>query len=181
MILSITLIGLVFVVLVSAFRRLTLYEEAFGFTWPRLLGHLAVLVLGALLACAIVAVVIGRSSWLPSAVVVIAVVATLGLNAMDPERFVAERNLGRAASGASLDAEELASLSADAIPAIITALPVLPPEQRAPLEERLACTRDGLAADAERGWPASNASRARALELLRAAELGPCPAQPFPG
>ena len=43
-------IGLVLVVLVSAFRRLELYEEAYGFTWPRLLGHLAVLILAALLS-----------------------------------------------------------------------------------------------------------------------------------
>jgi Domain of unknown function (DUF4153) len=172
--LAVTLIGLVSIVLVSAFRRLTLYEEAFGFTWPRLLGHLAVLLLAALLGCAIVAVVTGKVGWLPTAAVVVAVVATLALNAMDPERFIAERNLDRAASGAPLDVQELGSLSADAIPAIVAGLPSLRPATREALEERLPCIRDELAADADRGWPSINAARARALRVLQAAALGSC-------
>jgi hypothetical protein len=173
--LAVTLIALVSVVLVSAFRRLTLYEEAFGFTWNRLLGHLAVVVLAALLGCAVVAVVTGKVGWLPTAAVVLAVVATLALNAMDPERFIAEHNLDRAASGAPLDVRELGSLSADAIPAIVAGLSSLRPQTRVAVEERLACTRDELAADAGRGWPSANAARARALRALHAAALGPCP------
>jgi Domain of unknown function (DUF4153) len=172
--LSVTVIALVMVVLVSAFRRLALYEQAFGFTWPRLLGHIAVVVLAALLVCGVIAVVTGRAAWLPTAALIVAVVVTLGVNAIDPERFMAERNLARGSTGASLDVGELGGLSADAIPPIVEALPSLPRDVRVSVERRLACARDELRDAAGHGWASYDVSRARASTLLGGLALGPC-------
>ena len=63
------LIGLLFlmtlVIVVSALRRLGLYEEAFGFTVDRLLGHAASLYVGALLLAALVLGAAARTDLLP--------------------------------------------------------------------------------------------------------------------
>ena len=61
------LVALSLVVLASAFHRLVLYETAFGYTWPRLIPHTAILLTGAMLACGLVAVFTGRTAWLATA------------------------------------------------------------------------------------------------------------------
>ena len=163
------------IVLASAFRRLVLYETEFGYTWPRLIPHVAILLTGALLACGVVAIVTGRTRWLPTAAVVLGLVGLLGLNAFDPERFIAERNLARAAAGHELDTVELASLSADAAPAIVSALPTLDAAARERLERRLACLRSELHDDIERfGWESFNVARDGAAERLGSLELPAC-------
>ncbi len=58
------LVLLTVVVLVSAFRRLSLYESAYGWTWPRLLGHAVVVFLGASLLCGLAWIVLRRGAWL---------------------------------------------------------------------------------------------------------------------
>ena len=89
------LVGLTLVVLASAFGRLALYEEAYGFTWPRLLVHAAILMLAALLACGLLAVVTGLGAWLPSAALAIALISLGALHVLDAYRFIADRNIDR--------------------------------------------------------------------------------------
>lgn len=167
-----SLVVLTLVVLVSAFRRLTLYESAFGWTWPRLLGHATVVFLGASLVAGLVWIVVRKGSWLPTAVLIAAVAVLLGLNAMDPDRFIAERNLERFEATGLLDVSELTGLSADAAPTLVAALGSLRPTDARILAHDLACERDALAADRDvRSW---NLGRWRGLDALEAADLGPC-------
>ncbi|HEX6399463.1 MAG TPA: DUF4173 domain-containing protein, partial [Actinomycetota bacterium] len=173
--LAATTIALSLIVLASAFRRLVLYESEYGYTWPRLIPHLAILLTGALLACGLVAIVTGRTRWLPTAALVLGFVGLFGLNAFDPERFIAERNLSRAAAGHELDVAELASLSADAAPSIVEALPDLGPSTREPLARHLACLRVELRDEVERyGWGSFNAGRDIAAERLAPITLPSC-------
>jgi hypothetical protein len=168
-------VALTLVVLAGAFRRLVLYETEFGYTWPRLLPHVAILLTGALLLCGLVAIASGRTRWLPTAALVLGFVGVVGLNALDPERFIAERNLARAAAGHELDAAELASLSADAAPPIAEALPRLDGVVRADLERHLACLRDQLRDGSERfGWGSFNVARDTAAARLATLSLPPC-------
>ena len=65
------LCALTLVIVVSALRRLGLYEDAYGFTVTRLLGHAARLWVGAVLVLVVVAGALGRSGWLPRTVLLI--------------------------------------------------------------------------------------------------------------
>jgi hypothetical protein len=160
------------VVLASAFRRLTLYEDTFGWTWPRLAVHATILAVGALLLCGLVAVIRGRVEWLPTAAIAVAVVTLIGFSAMNPDAFIAQRNLERFQRTGDLDVWELRSLSADAVPVLVQALPTLDPCARAEVSALFART----AADAERsGWASWNLGRERADDAI--ATLGePAPA-----
>jgi hypothetical protein len=151
---------------VSAFRRLTLYEGAYGFTWLRILVHATILALGMLLLCAVVGLIRGRGAWLPAAAVVIASASVIGLNLLNLDAFIAERNLARTAAGATLDVQALTALSADAVPSTVAALPQLTSSERHSVEASLACTRDQLDRQASAGWAGTNHARDSAIEIL---------------
>lgn len=174
-VLASVLVGLSLVVLASAFQRLVLYETEFGYTWPRLIGHAAILLTAALLASGLVAVLTGRTSWLPAAALCLGLLTLLGLNLLDAEAFIAERNLARVERGYELDTRELASLSADAVPAIAAAIPELDPSIRPQVERDLSCMRAALRRDVDRfGWSSFNVARDVALERLNPMVLPPC-------
>ena len=162
---ALTLIVCVLIVLASAFRRLALYEQAFGFTWPRLIGHTTVIVLGFLLVCGVVAIVTGRATWLPAAVVGIGVITALGLTTFDPEAFIAERNVARFLATGSIDTSELEHLSADALPPVLAAL-----ERTSDAYERRALIEitESIALEmpADTGWSSWNLARSRAERAL---------------
>ena len=174
-VLSTILVALSLVVLASAFHRLVLYERTFGYTWPRLIPHLAILLTAALLTCGVIAIVSGRTAWLPSAALGLGFVALIGLNLFDPEAFIADRNIARLERSVELDTSELASLSADAVPATVAALSTLDPTTRAVVEQNLSCLREELRDGVERfGWASFNVARDIALEDLNRLALPSC-------
>jgi hypothetical protein len=174
-VLACALVGLLLVVLASAFERLVLYETEFGYTWPRLIPHLAILLTGALLASGLVAIVTGRTAWLPTAALMLGLLGLTGLNLLDPEAFIADRNIARVARGHELDTLELGALSADAVPTIAAALPRLDPSIRYWVERDLSCLREELRAGVERhGWASFNVARDIALERLNPLVLPAC-------
>ena len=161
---ALILVATVVVILVSAFRRLALYEEAYGFTWPRLLGHTAVVALGVLILCGGVAIATGHARWLPVAGLGVLVVTALALTWVDPERFIAERNLDRYHRSGEVDIGELAGLSPDAAPTLVAALPTLEACDRMALHDRLAAEAEALGnTEAGASW---NAARDRARAAL---------------
>jgi hypothetical protein len=145
----------------------------------------AILLTGALLTCGVIAIVSGRTAWLPSAALGLGFVALIGLNLLDPEAFIADRNIARVEPaveprpggqpGVELDTIELASLSADAVPATIAALPTLDPTTRTVVEQNLSCLREELRDGVERfGWATFNVARDIALERLNPLALPSC-------
>lgn len=101
--------------------------------------------------------------------------ALVGLNLLDPDAFIADRNIARVERGHELDTTELASLSADAVPAIADAPPTLGPSTRAVVERDLSCLREELRRGFDRfGWASLNMDRDIALERLNALALLPC-------
>jgi hypothetical protein len=175
LVLASLLVCLSLVVLASAFQRLVLYESEFGYTWPRLIPHAAILLTAALLVCGLVAVLSGRTAWLSTAALGLGVLTLVGLNLLDPEAFIAERNIARVERGYELDATELASLSADAATAIAAALPDLDPSLRPQIERDLSCLRVELRRGVDRfGWASFNFARDVALERLDPLSLPGC-------
>jgi hypothetical protein len=143
------------------------YEQAYGFTRLRLLVSACELWLGLLFVLLLVAGVRLRGGWLAHVALATATLALLGIAILNPDRFIAERNVARFADSGKIDTEYLASLSADAVPA----LQGLPEPQRS-------CALGGIQRDLDQQgpdpWPAWNLGRYRARVLLAANPPGAC-------
>ena len=109
---------LTLVVLFSALKRLGLYEEAYGFTRARFFVHVAIVWLGLVILAVIAAGVRWQGRWLPRAVVGVTAVILLAVNLINPDAFIAHRNLDRYASTGKIDTQYLSTLSLDAVPAL---------------------------------------------------------------
>lgn len=117
-----TLCATSIVVVISAIHRMWVYQQAYGFSVQRLVVIAIELWLGAVFLLIALAGVRMAGRWLPRAVLLAGVVALLGLAAMNPERFIAERNIDRYEQSGVLDVRYLLRLSPDAEPAL-TRLP----------------------------------------------------------
>jgi hypothetical protein len=148
---------LTIIILISAIRRLGLYEEAFGFTHARLLAHIVMLWLGGIFAL-VVTGGMTKTSWLPRAVVVwTAVITIVSSTVVNPDGLIAARNVDRYRQTGELDVRYVSTLSADAVPALAQ----LPPDIRVcalgPIAARLS-DDESLA-----GW---NLGRDKARDIL---------------
>jgi len=124
-------IALTLMIDVVAFRRLSLYEEAYGFTMLRLYSHVFAVWVGAvflLLAAEFMGVWRSRR-WFVGAAATTGCAVLLGLNVANPEAMVVAFNTNHALSAHKIDSEYLSELSSDATPALL--------ESRAQLEPAL--------------------------------------------
>ena len=130
---ALVLVVLTLVVLASAVLRLQLYQDAYGWTELRLYVAVSIVAMAATLVALAIFLATDRTRWLGHAMAVIGLAALIGLNAIAPAAFVAERNLARIIDPtlvppdgeAELDASYLAVLPDDAIPVLVAALPRL--------------------------------------------------------
>lgn len=185
--LSTLLVALVLVMLVSAFRRLHLYEAAFGFTELRLYVHVFMVWLGLLFAWFLLTL------WLrPERFAIGAFTAALGflatLNLLNPDAFIARQNVARFIlnqqailqgdaffdpaspytrdASRQLDTHYLSTLSYDAVPVLVPALHQLPAEERAALCYALEQQMRSLTDPRYQPWPAFHLGRQRAHHAL---------------
>ena len=110
-------------VVASALYRMSLYQDAFGYTVLRVFVDGFELWLGLVVVFLLVAGVRLSGWWVPRAVLVSAAVFALGFAAMNPDAWVAGRNIDRFEAGSSLDTGYLSTLGADATPVIVDRLP----------------------------------------------------------
>ncbi|NOH11953.1 MAG: DUF4173 domain-containing protein [Chloroflexi bacterium] len=116
--LSILLVVLVGVMLVSAFQRLYLYEQVFGFTRLRTYSHVFMIWLGILLLAVVLLELMRRPRFFVLATLLASIGFSTTLNALNVDGFIARQNINRARLGESLDIPYLASLSTDAVPVL---------------------------------------------------------------
>lgn len=154
--------GFALVLVVSALSRMWTYQQAYGFTVLRLLVEACELWLGTVFVMVLVSLVRLRPAWLPRAAVGAAVVALLALVALDPERFIADRNIDRAERGMPLDIGYLSGLSAD----------VAPTADRLPVGLRPCVLRHVATRLDDNGWTSWNLSRAAARDIVNNHEPG---------
>jgi len=173
--LAIGLVGLTIVVLASAALRLKLYQDAYGWTELRLYVAVSIAAMAVTLAALAAFLATDRTRWLGHAMVVIGLISLIGLNLLAPAAFVAERNVARVIDPSlvppdgeiSLDADYLAVLPDDAIPALVAALPGLPDGERHRVLQLLKLRRTDLAHEAAYTSPfAWNLGRERARAAL---------------
>jgi Domain of unknown function (DUF4153) len=153
-----SLAALTLVIVASALYRMNLYEQAYGFTRLRILVSACELWLGAVFAMVLAAGVRLRARWLAQAVAGSAAAALLGLALLNPDRFIAERNIDRYERIDRIDVDYLSRLSADAAPA----LDRLP----SPLRECALARIGADLADHPDDWRGTNLGRERARDIV---------------
>jgi hypothetical protein len=122
--------------------------------------------LGVLVVLVMLAGIRLRARWLAGAVVATAGATLLVLGAVNPDHFVADRNVDRFLSTGKLDVGYLQALSADAVPAVDR----LPEPVRSCVLLGMSGGFDGPAGSARAGgvvgFSSWNLGRARAADLL---------------
>jgi two-component system sensor histidine kinase BaeS len=117
------LCALTLLVVASALRGMAVYQDAYGFTTLRLFVDVFEGWLGFVVLSIMVAGAAGQGRWLPRIALVSGAVALIGLAAINPDAWVAGRNLDRYEATSKLDVRYLQTLSADAAPVIAERLP----------------------------------------------------------
>jgi len=140
--LAIMVLGLTLVITAISIQRLAQYVDAFGYTPLRLWSLVASVWIGVILIADIVSIAgVGRGrSWFPSFLIVSAAVFVFVMNVVNPDAFVASRNLTNPVASIAVDTGSLARLSDDAIPAAIEHLDELDAESAVLFRARL-CSR----------------------------------------
>ena len=135
-----TIATMVLVLLGSAFQRLLLYEQTYGFTGARIAAHVFMIWLALLFVALVVLEATGRQRMLVLACVVAAAGFAGSLGVGNVDELIVRQNVAR--SGV-LDVEYLANLSSDAVPALAELMqdPATPAPTRAALHGVLACHR----------------------------------------
>ena len=129
--LGIMMVGLLIVMLIAAFRRLVLYEAAYGFSQLRTYTHVFMIWLGLLLVAVVVLEVLRRERAIGLAMILAALGFVISLNVLNVDAFIVRQNLQReirsttdktfAQGRADLDAQYFVDLSDDAIPPMVQA------------------------------------------------------------
>ena len=114
---------LTLLVVASALRGMSVYQDAYGFTTLRLFVDVLEGWLGFVVLSIMVAGVLGRGRWLPRIALVSGAVALLGLAAINPDAWVASQNIDRYDATGKLDVHYLQDLSVDAVPVVVDRLP----------------------------------------------------------
>jgi len=137
---TLSVIVAVLFLLVSAFHRVSLYEEAYGFTTARLYAQTYMVVVAiSLVALAAEVTTELDPSRLFRRAGLAAVLAFTGLIYWNHESWIATRNIDLYATTGKLDVVYLTrDLSADAIPTIVNRIPTLPEPARSQLASAVA-------------------------------------------
>jgi hypothetical protein len=173
-------IALLFVIMASAVARMRLYQSEYGLTELRLYTTAFMLWLG-LVFVWFAGVVLWRErrERFACGALVSAALVVGALHLLNPDAYIVRANAAHARRGRAFDAEYARALSADAVPAVLAALPSLPREARCALASDLLSR---WPADARVDWRTWNVARARARKLVGArrasleAEATNCPA-----
>ncbi|HEX5838578.1 MAG TPA: DUF4173 domain-containing protein [Anaerolineales bacterium] len=178
---GIALVGLVIVMLISAYQRLVLYEAAYGFSRLRTYTHVFMIWLGLLLIAVVVLEMTRRERAAGLAMVLAALGFVITLSLLNVDAFIVKQNIQReirsvnnadfSRGRADLDAQYFLDLSDDAVPPLVEAYrsKSLPGSVKEKVGASLACiryTRNLM--DREDAWQSFHFSRTSADRALAA-------------
>jgi hypothetical protein len=184
-VLSLMLVALVLVILASAFQRMSLYENAYGFTSLRVYTHVFMVWMGAVFLLKAAAIVLERGQIFAFGSFLSLIVALAGFNLLNPDAFIAEQNIQRyLATGTlgatttpadinrrnpSLDTIYLTDMSADAVPVIMAHFNDLKGPERERIGGAMRFQMDELYRRLNSAnWPSYNLARKQAIDALLA-------------
>jgi len=162
--LAIVLLLLLAVVMASALWRMRLYVGAFGLSEVRVYATAFMLYLAGVFAWFAWTTLRGQRRRFAFGALVQGFVVLGGLHLLNPDAFIVRTNLARPPAERPFDGWYAASLSADAVPFLLEALPRLDGRARCSVATGLLEQRDRLESGDWRNW---NFARSRALRLLR--------------
>ena len=152
------------VLMVFAFDRLSLYESAFGFTTLRLYSHAFIALLAVVYLFLLYKIFIDtRENTFSLRTFFAIVVFVAGMNLLNPDAFIAQKNLERFNTTGKIDFDYLSGLSSDAAPVLLTIFKKGDAIERSPLGRALYDR-----SVAEQGpWQSWNQSRENEMQLLK--------------
>jgi len=157
------LVAMLFVVMASALARMRLYQQEYGLTELRLYTTAFMAWLAMVFVWFLATVLRGRRERFICGALAAGAVAVVALHAANPDEFIVQVNAARARAELSFDATYAASLSADAVPALLTAVPDLKLTERKAVVAALRRKWFDVATD----WRNWSWSRAEAQRLIR--------------
>jgi hypothetical protein len=173
---SAILIVLVLGLLASAFQRMLLYEQAYGYTQLRLYTHSFMIWLALVLGLFLLALLRAKPRLFVLGGFVSALAYLALLNLANPDALIVQENVARYHASGKLDSYYLSGLSADATPALVAAFGTLDGEARATLQGALGRQHARFAEAAEeQGWPSWHLGRARAAAAIAGAGIAVVP------
>jgi hypothetical protein len=149
--------------MVSALQRMRLYQREYGLTELRVYVTVFMGWLAAVFVWFAMTVLRGRRERFAFGAVVTGFLVIGALHAVNPDRLIARVNVERAMAGRDFDAAYASSLSADAAPELIEALPKLKSTQRCALASHILQSWPTAGSSGWRRWNWSRAEAARAL------------------
>jgi hypothetical protein len=167
--LSSFLIVQVIIIMASAFQRLALYEQAYGFTAARFYSHVFIIWLAIVSLLLLYTITRDRNEQFFVYQAVLSAAATLAfLNLFNPDAFIARQNLKRFNAIGKLDTRYLAGLSDDAIPESLKALDIPNEDLRRSFARDMYRQRwANRDSSFYTQWPSANLSRRQADQLLQ--------------
>jgi hypothetical protein len=153
------LVGCSCVMLYSAYSRLGLYEEAYGYTVLRFLVHAFMVFLALLLVLAAIRVRLPRFPLIRS-YIVLGLGAYVLLNYIGMESIITRLNLERYEQSGKLDTDYLLGLSSDALPRLSKVDGIVYPDMEERLRRKLELLRE------KKDWQSFNLGDYRAEQAL---------------
>ena len=171
--LNVSVVGLVVVILISAYQRLMLAIDWHGYSRLRLYPRVFMVWLGILLIVVVALEVLDRQRHFAFAAVLASLGFALTLNLMNVDGAIVHHNVWRALQGRHFNVPHLASLSSDAVPSLVDEFlsPSLPVEIKEGIGAALACQQAALEQKEEPDWRSFHASdwlAERALQGVQA-------------
>jgi hypothetical protein len=159
--LGVALVALLLVILFSAFKRLGLYEEVYGFSRLRTYTHVFLIWLGLLLIVTIALEILRKEYMFPFALLITSFGFAISLPLLNVDAFIVNQNIQREVraqvnDSTNLDTQYFLNLSDDAVPALVSAYqtPSLPDSVREEVGASLACIRHQHGLDSLKlAWP----------------------------
>ncbi len=157
----------VILIMASAFTRLSLYEEAYGFTILRLYSHAFIILLAVIFFIFLYKIYKDKRESAFAFRVFISIILFLTImNLLNPDVFIARRNIERYASTGKLDVDYLSSLSSDAIPETIKILDISDEELKKQFANGVYWLYHDINSEYLTKWQSFNISRTRAKIIL---------------
>ncbi|MBI2610249.1 DUF4173 domain-containing protein [Candidatus Giovannonibacteria bacterium] len=166
-ILATALVMQVILIMFSAFLRLSLYEEAYGFTTLRLYSHAFIILLAVNFLLLLFKIFFDKRENAFALRVFISLVLFLAvMNFLNPDAFIARRNIDRFGATGKLDVHYLNSLSDDAIPDTVEILNIADDDLRKSFARDLYWRAQLINSPLFSRWQSLNISRIRAEKIL---------------
>ena len=165
-ILSTALVVQVILIMASAFKRLLLYEEAYGFTTLRLYSHAFIIFLAVIFVLLIYKIFKDKQENLFVFRAFVSILIFLAvMNILNPDAFIARRNIERFNAAHELDVYYLSRLSEDAVPETAKILDISDESLRKSFARELYWQTQKDASLFSR-WQSLNVSRMNASKIL---------------